>query len=93
MVCFQTAEEVKTKPNNYGNEKQERMKLSRTFETTKRASKKKTCNKFSKHYLDDVTSNPEEWITNIKLLRRYPQKPGVQIYESEIMNHILLNLP
>ena len=48
---------------------------------------------FSKWKIDDVTRNTEEWITDIKLLRGYLQKLYVQIDDSEMMTHILSNLP
>ena len=37
--------------------------------------------------------NPEEWITDIELIRRYLQEPEVHINNSEIMTHILSDLP
>ena len=48
MICFQIFEELKTKYNNYIDERQAWMKLSRKFDPTTGASKKRLRNKFAK---------------------------------------------
>ena len=50
------------------------------------------CNKFAKSELDDVTRDPEDWITKLEFLRGDLQKLGVIINDVEIMTHIMSNL-
>ena len=50
-------------------------------------------NKFAKCELDDVTRDPEEWITDLELFRGYLLKLGVIIDDVEMMTQILSNLP
>ena len=57
------------------------------------ASKTILSNKFAISKLDDVTRDPEDWITVIELLRGTLRKLGVINDNVEIMTHILSNLP
>ena len=50
-------------------------------------------NKFAKIKVDDVTRDPEDWITELELLRGDLRKLGVIIDDVKIMNHILSKLP
>ena len=81
------------KANKYGDAIQAWMKISRIFETTTGAFKTRPFRKFSKSKLYYITRNPEEWITELKLLKEYLRKLEVHIDNSEIMTHILSNLP
>ena len=93
MVCFQIVEEAKTQANKYGDTRLAWIKLSRKFDPTTGYFKKILRNKISKCKLDDVTRNPEEWITQLELLRGDLRKLDVKIDGSEMMTHILSNLP
>ena len=66
-VCFQIIEEAKTKSNKYGDARIAWTKLPKKIEPTKDAPKIVLGKKFSKCKLDDLTRNPEEWITYIDL--------------------------
>ena len=79
--------------NKYGDARLAWTILSRKFEPTTGASKTRLRKKFSKYELYEVTRNPEEWITKLELLRGYLQKLDVHIDESEMITHILSNLP
>ena len=68
-------------------------KLSIKFEPNTGSYKTTLCEKFAKYKLENVTINTEEWITELELLRVYLQKLNVRIDDSEIMTHILSNLP
>ena len=68
MVRFQIVGEAKTKANKYGATRQYWMKLSRKPESTTGAYNTRIRNKFAKCEIYDVTRNPEEWTTKIKLL-------------------------
>ena len=68
-------------------------KVSRKFEPNTEASKTRLRKKFAKFKLYDITRNPEEWVTELDLLRGDLQKLYVHIDNSEIMTHILSNLP
>ena len=48
------------------------------MEATIGDSKKLLCKKFAKCKLVDITINPEQWITEIKLLRLYLGKLNVK---------------
>ena len=67
-VCFQIIED-KTKANNYGDARLSWTKISGNFEPTPGPPKPDYKRKFFKYKIDDVTSNPEEWITELELLR------------------------
>ena len=69
------------------------MKLSIKFDQTKGDYKTRLHNKFAKCKLYGLTKNPEEWITKLELFRGYLQKLDMQTDNSEIMTHILSNLP
>ena len=69
MVCFHIVEEAQAKCNRYRDTRQAWTKLSGKFDPTTGASKTKICDKFANWKLDDVTKKPEEWITELKLLR------------------------
>ena len=56
-------------------------------------SKKILSNKIAKCEMEDVTRNPKEWITRIKILRGNLRKLDIQIYDSEMMTNILYKLP
>ena len=92
-VSFRTIEEAKTKANKYGNARQSWMNILGKFEPTIVSSKTRLCNKCSKWELDDITRNPKEFITNLRVLRGDLRKLDVQIDDSEVMTHILSNLP
>ena len=47
----------------------------------------------AKWKIDDITRNPKEWITEIKLIRGDLKKLDWHIDDSEMMTHILSNLP
>ena len=49
--------------------------------------------KFSKIEIDDVTRDPEDLITEIKLLRGDLRKLGVIIDDMEMITQLLSNLP
>ena len=68
-------------------------KLSGKFEPTTGDSKTRLLKKLAKYELNDITRNPKEWITDIELLRVYLQKLDIHIDDSEMMTHILLELP
>ena len=89
MVYFQIIEEEKKKPKKHGNARQAWIKLSRNFYPTTWDSKKRLHQKFAKCEIDDVTTNPEEWITSIELLRGGLQKLDAQTSDSEMMTYIL----
>ena len=57
------------------------------------ASKKRLQKKLSKCKLDDVTRDPEDWITELESLRVKIRKLGVIIDDTEIITHIMPNLP
>ena len=57
------------------------------------ASKTRLRNKFAKSELYDVTREPEDWITELKLLRVNLRELRVIINDVEMMIHILSNLP
>ena len=69
------------------------MKISRNLELTTGVSKILLRKKLAKCELDDLTRNPEECITKLKLLILYLRKLDVQIYNFKTMTHILSNLP
>ena len=48
---------------------------------------------FAKSELYDVTRDPEDWITELELLRGDLRKLVVIIDDMEMMTHILSNLP
>ena len=50
------------------------------IDPTTGTSKKRLQNKPAKYKIYDVTRNPEEWITDLKLLRGDQQKLDAQIY-------------
>ena len=56
------------------------------------ASKIRLWKKLSKSELDNVTRDPEDWITELELLRGDLRKLGVIIDDVEITTHILSNL-
>ena len=60
---------------------------------TTEESKTRLHKKFAKYELDDVTRNSEEWISEIEILRGDLQNLNIHIEDSEMMTHILLNLP
>ena len=64
-------------------------RLNKTFKPITGASKTKLCKKFAKVELYDSTRYPDEWITELELLRKYLQTLGVIIDDVEIMTHIL----
>ena len=76
---------MQKKANNYGNERQAWIKLSRQFEPTTGASKTRLHKKFSKLELYDVTRNPKEWITCLELLRGDLQILDVHIGEISVL--------
>ena len=59
----------------------------------KGASRKIIHKKFTKSKLDDVTRYPEDWITELELLRGNWRKLGVIIDDAEMTTHILSNIP
>ena len=67
--------------------------FSRKFEPTTGAPKTILCKKIARYKLDEVTRNPEELITELELLREDLQKMDIYIDNSEMMTHILFNLP
>ena len=73
-VFFQIIEESKKKANKYGDARLAWTKHSRKFEPTTGDSNTGLCKKFTKCKLDDVTRNPEEWITELELIRGDLQK-------------------
>ena len=85
--------EAKKKYYKYGDARQEWMKLLRKFEATTGASKTRLRKKFDNCKIYDVNRNPEEWITDIKLLRGDLQKHDVKSDHSVMMTHIPSNLP
>ena len=92
-IWFQIIEEENLEDNKYGDTTLAWTTLSINFESITGASITRITKKFAKYELDDVTINPEEWITELKLHRRELQKLDVHIDDSEMMNHILLNIP
>ena len=58
------------------------MKLSRNFDPSTGAFKTGVLNKFTKCKLYDVTRNPKEWITELKLLRGDLGKLDVNLDDS-----------
>ena len=81
-VCFHIFEEAKTKANRYGDTRQTWMKLSRNFDPSTGAFETGVLNKFTKCKLYDVTRNPKEWITELKLLRGDLGKLDVNLDDS-----------
>ena len=69
------------------------MKLSGNFKPTTGASKTRLRKKFDNCKIYDVNRNPEEWITDIKLLRGDLQNLYLQIDDSKMMTQIPSNLP
>ena len=65
------------------------MKLSRKIDPTTGASKTILQKKFAKCEFDDVTRNPKQWITKLKLIRGYLEKLDVHIDDSAMMTHII----
>ena len=57
------------------------------------ASKTRLQKKWSKCKLDDVTRDPEDWITELESLRVKIRKLGVIIDDTEIITHIMPSLP
>ena len=57
------------------------------------ASKTRVRKKFSRIDLDDISGDPEEWITELELLRVNLPSLGVVIDDVKIMTHIVTNLP
>ena len=92
-ICFQITEESKTKENKYGDTRQEWIKISRKIDPTTEVSKTRIRKKLSKSDLDDVTRDPEDWITKLELLRGSLKKMVVIVYCVEMMTHIMSNLP
>ena len=91
-VCFQIIEELVNKELSNGCALCAWGKLNKKFQTMISASKTILWNKFTKCELDDVTRDPEYWITELELLREDLRKLGVIIDGAEIMTHILSNL-
>ena len=56
-------------------------------------SRTRVCNELSKCKIYDLTRNSEEWTTKLKLLIGDLQNMSVQIDDSEMITHILSNLP
>ena len=92
-IWFQIIEEENLEDNKYGDTTLAWTTLSINFESITGASITRITKKFAKYELDDVTINPEEWITELKLHRRELQKLDVHIDDSEMMNLILSNIP
>ena len=69
------------------------MKLSRKFDSTTVASNSILREKFSKCKLDNVTRYPKEWITELKPYRGDLHKFNSHIDDTEMMSHILSNVP
>ena len=65
----------------------------KSFQPMIGALKTRLRKKFSKRELDDVTKDPEDWITKIYLLRDHLQILIIIIDNVEIMIHILSKLP
>ena len=57
------------------------------------ASKTRLQKKLSKCKLDDVTRDPEDWITELESLRGKIRELRVIIDDTEIITHIMPNLP
>ena len=68
-------------------------KLSRKIEPTTGDSKTRLHKKFAKYKLDNVTRNPKEWIIELELPRGNLQKLDADIDDSEMITHVLSNLP
>ena len=79
-ICFQITEESKTKENKYGDTRQEWIKISRKIDPTTDVSKTRIRKKLLKSDLDDVTRDPEDWITKLELLRGSLKKLVVIVY-------------
>ena len=92
-VCFQIFQEATAETHKYGDARKAWVELSRKFDPAIMASKKILCNKSKKGGIDNITREPKECITQLELLRRYLQKMNVHINNTEIMAHILSNLP
>ena len=56
--------------------------ISRKFEPIAGDYKTRLCNKSSKRELDDVTKNPEEWITELEFIREDLRKLDLHIDDS-----------
>ena len=83
-MYFHIIEEAKTEADKYGDAR---------LVWTNFSTKLRLGNKLAKCKLDDVTRNPKGWITDLGLLRGDLHKLDVNIDNSEMMNHILPNLP
>ena len=81
------------KSNKYRDLKKVWVNISRKFEPTTGTSKTKLRKIYAMCKLDDVTRDPKEWITEIELFRVDLQNLDVHIDDSEMMTHILSNLP
>ena len=84
---------MNSKANDHGDRILVLEKLLIKFEPNTGSSKTILREKCSWCKLDDVTRNLEECITELKLLIGELQKLNVHIDESEMITHILLNLP
>ena len=56
-------------------------------------SRTRVCNELSKCKIYDITRNSEEWTTKLKLLIEDLQNMDERIDDTEMMPHILSNLP
>ena len=67
--------------------------LSSKFEPITGVFKKILQKKPSKIGLDYETRNPKDWMTKLELLRGDIQNLNIDIYNREVITHILSNLP
>ena len=65
---------------------------NKKFQPIPGAFKTRVSMKCAKSELDDVTGDPEEWITELETLKGYLIKLGVPIDDVEKSTHILSNL-
>ena len=79
--------------NNYGAARLVLKKLSKKIEANTEASKTKLCKNIAKCKVDNVTRNLKEQINKLELIIVNLREIDVHMDDSEIMTHMLLNLP
>ena len=85
-LCFHIVEEFDTKDLPNESNIHAWNSINNKFYPKERASKTRLWKKFEKIELYDVTTESEEWITELELLKGYLRKLGLIIDDVELSN-------
>ena len=92
-VSFGAVDEALTKDLPKGDARQAWLNLQAKYESTTAASKKQLKKEFHTSSLNDVTKDPDEWITNLERMRIRLKAMKHEISDEDLMIHVLNNLP